>query len=104
PLVVTFCPLCNTAIAFRRVVDGQETTFGTTGRLRYSNMIMYDRLTETWWQQANGEAIAGSHTGERLDGYPAAILSFEEFRQAYPDGLVLSRETGYVRQYGRNPY
>lgn len=104
PLVVTFCPLCNTAIAFERLVDGQETTFGTTGRLRFSNLIMYDRLTETWWQQANGEAIAGQHTGARLAFYPAAIISWAEFKAAHPEGLVLSRETGHRRQYGKNPY
>ncbi len=104
PLVVTFCPLCNTAIVFERVVGGEETTFGTTGRLRYSNLIMYDRLTETWWQQANGEAIVGLHTGEKLAGYPAAIVSWQEFKESHPEGLVLSRETGFRRNYGRNPY
>lgn len=104
PLVVTFCPLCNTAIVFERVVGGEETTFGTTGRLRYSNLIMYDRLTETWWQQANGEAIVGLHTGEKLAGYPAAIVSWAEFKESHPEGLVLSRETGFRRNYGRNPY
>ena len=104
PLAVTFCPLCNTAIAFERTLDGITFDFGTTGRLRYSNLIMYDRQTETWWQQANGEAIAGDLTGKRLKFYPAAIISWEEFKSAYPDGLVLSRETGFARSYGRNPY
>jgi hypothetical protein len=104
PLVVTFCPLCNTAIAFERLVGGEPTTFGTTGRLRFSNLIMYDRLTESWWQQATGEAIAGERTGDRLAFHPAAIISWQEFKDAFPDGLVLSRETGYARSYGRNPY
>lgn len=104
PLVITFCPLCNTAIVFRRVVGDQATTFGTTGRLRFSNLIMYDRLTETWWQQATGDAIAGTHTGEQLEFYPASIISWADFRDGFPDGLVLSRETGYARSYGRNPY
>jgi hypothetical protein len=104
PLAVTFCPLCNTAIAFERTVDGQVLDFGTTGRLRYSNLIMYDRPTETWWQQATGEAIAGQYTGERLKFYPASIIAWETFKAAYPNGLVLSRETGHNRDYGRNPY
>jgi hypothetical protein len=65
---------------------------------------MYDRQTETWWQQANGEAIAGELTGKQLKFYPAAIISWEEFKSAYPDGLVLSRETGFGRSYGQNPY
>lgn len=104
PLIVTFCPLCNTAIAFKRTVDGSVLKFGTTGRLRYSNLIMYDRQTETWWQQATGEAIAGEWTGKQLEFYPAAIISWEDFKSAYPQGKVLSRETGHARDYGRNPY
>jgi len=104
PLAVTFCPLCNTAIAFERMLDGKTFDFGTTGRLRYSNLIMYDRQTETWWQQANGEAIAGELIGKRLKFYPAAMISWEEFKSAHPDGLVLSRETGFPRSYGQNPY
>lgn len=69
PLVVSFCPLCNTAIAFMRTFDGQVLDFGTTGRLRHSNLIMYDRQTETWWQQATGNAIAGEYTGVQLEFY-----------------------------------
>lgn len=104
PVVVTFCPLCNTAIAFERTVGDQEMTFGTTGRLRFSNLIMYDRQTETWWQQATGEGIVGEFTGSQLTFVPAAMVSWEEFKQANPEGLVLSRETGFTRSYGRNPY
>lgn len=104
PLIVTFCPLCNTAIAFKRTVDGKVLDFGTTGRLRYSNLIMYDRQTETWWQQATGEAIAGELTGAQLEFYPAAIISWQDFKTSYPQGKVLSRETGYARHYGNNPY
>jgi len=104
PVVVTFCPLCNTAITFERTVDGQVLDFGTTGRLRYSNLVMYDRPTESWWQQATGEAIAGEFTGQRLVFRPATIIAWEEFEANYPDGKVLSRETGYTRSYGSNPY
>jgi hypothetical protein len=104
PLVVTFCPLCNTGIAFERTVNGEVFDFGTTGRLRFSNLIMYDRQTETWWQQATGEAIAGELSGSQLVFYPAAMISWDEFKQAHPDGKVLSRDTGFNRNYGRNPY
>ena len=104
PLTITFCPLCNTAIAFERNFDGQVLDFGTSGRLRFSNLIMYDRQTETWWQQASGEAIAGEYAGSQLKFYPATLISWEEFKSAHPNGLVLSRETGYSRSYGRNPY
>jgi len=104
PLAVTYCPLCNTGIAFIRQVDDQVLDFGTTGRLRFSNLIMYDRQTESWWQQANGEAIAGAFAGRRLRLYPATIVAWADFKTAYPQGRVLSRETGYRRDYGRNPY
>ncbi len=104
PVVVTFCPLCNTGIAFERTFEDHVLDFGTTGRLRYSNMIMYDRQTETWWQQATGEAIVGEFTGRRLTFIPASIISWADFKAAHPEGGVLSRETGYRRDYGRNPY
>jgi hypothetical protein len=104
PVVVTFCPLCNTAIAFERTVDGQVLDFGTSGRLRFSNLVMYDRQTESWWQQAGGEAIAGEFTGRQLKLLPASIIAWADFKAAYAEGKVLSRETGYRRNYGDNPY
>jgi len=104
PVTVTFCPLCNTGIAFERKVDGEVLDFGTTGRLRFSNLIMYDRQTETWWQQASGQAIAGELTGKTLTFLPVSMVSWEQFKESFPDGQVLSRDTGFQRQYGRNPY
>ena len=104
PVTVTFCPLCNTAIAFERTFDGQVLDFGTSGRLRYSNLIMYDRQTETWWQQATGEGIAGKYAGRQLELVPAAIVSWEDYKTAHPEGKVLSTNTGHVRSYGTNPY
>ena len=104
PVIVTYCPLCNSAIAFSRLVDGEERTFGVSGSLRRSDLIMYDRETETLWQQLTGEAIVGHDTGTVLDFLPAQLVSFEEFAAAFTDGMVLSRETGYGRNYGANPY
>ncbi|HSM56966.1 MAG TPA: DUF3179 domain-containing protein [Candidatus Sulfomarinibacteraceae bacterium] len=104
PVAVTFCPLCNTAIAFDATVDGMALDFGTTGRLRYSNLLMYDRQTESWWQQATGEAVIGEFTGERLTFLPAATVSWAEAQDTYPDAPVLSRDTGHRRNYGQNPY
>ena len=105
PIVVTFCPLCNTALIFRRpIVDGEVLTFGTSGNLRNSDLVMWDRQTESWWQQFTGEAIVGDLTGTRLEAIPAAIISWEDFKTNFPEGLVLSIETGYNRSYGRNPY
>ncbi len=104
PVAVTFCPLCNTAIVFERKVDGRVLDFGTTGRLRYSNLIMYDREVESWWQQASGDAIAGEYTGKQLKFLPASIIAWADFKANYPNGKVLSRDTGFDRAYGRNPY
>lgn len=104
PVAVSFCPLCNTAIAFDRRYDGRVLEFGTTGRLHYSNLVMYDRQSESWWQQATGEAIAGRYAGGSLTFLPASMISWGEFMRAYPSGMVLSRETGYLRDYGDNPY
>jgi hypothetical protein len=104
PVAVTFCPLCNTAIVFDRRLDGRVLDFGTTGNLRHSDLVMWDRQTESWWQQVTGEAIVGELTGKLLDLLPAAIVSWREFKAAYPQGQVLSRETGHARDYGVNPY
>jgi hypothetical protein len=104
PVMVTFCPLCNTGIAFERTFEGQVLDFGTSGRLRFSNLIMYDRQTETWWQQASGTGIAGEFAGRQLTFLPASIIGWADFKAAHPAGKVLSRDTGYRRDYGRNPY
>ena len=104
PVVITFCPLCNTAIAFERTVKGQMLDFGTTGRLRYSNLVMYDHQTETWWQQGTGEAIAGELTGTKLIFRAVSIIAWDQFKATYPNGKVLSKDTGYGRAYGSNPY
>jgi hypothetical protein len=104
PVLVTFCPLCNAALAFDRTLDGKVYEFGTSGLLRNSDLVMYDRQTDSLWQQFTGEAIVGELAGTRLALLPSAIVSFADFREAFPDGRVLSRETGYSRDYGRNPY
>ena len=94
PITVTFCQLCNSALAFDRRLDGTVYDFGTSGNLRKSDLIMWDRQTETWWQQLTGEAIVGELAGKRLDFIPAARVSFADFRAAHPNSDVLSRETG----------
>jgi hypothetical protein len=104
PISVTFCPLCNATIVFDRRVQGEVLDFGTTGRLRKSDLVMYDRQSESWWQQFTGEAIVGEKVGTVLDRLPASIVAYEDFRDAYPDARVLSRRTGHIRSYGNNPY
>lgn len=104
PVAVSFCPLCYSALAFDRRLDDQTLLFGVSGLLRHSDMVMYDRQTESWWQQFTGEAIVGDLTGKRLRQLPAQIVGFAQFAAAHSEGLVLSRNTGYLRDYGRNPY
>jgi hypothetical protein len=104
PIAVSYCPLCNSSLVFDRRVGGQTLTFGTTGNLRHSDLVMWDRQTESWWQQLTGEGVVGELTGTRLEVLGSQTLSFADFRARYPDGEVLSRETGFDRDYGRNPY
>lgn len=104
PVSVTFCPLCNAAIVFDRRLAGRVLDFGTTGKLRLSDLVMYDRQTESWWQQFSGTAIAGDYAGRELERIAAPIVAFEDFRDAHPGGDVLSRQTGHRRDYGQNPY
>lgn len=103
PYTVTYCPLCNSAPTFDRRVDGQILTFGVTGKLRDSNLIMYDRETESWWQQATGDGIVGQFTGAELTPLPSWMESWAEFRARNPQGLVMA-QPAFPRTYGRNPY
>ena len=104
PVAVTYCPLCNSAVVFDRRVGERVLDFGVSGNLRFSDLVMYDRQTDSWWQQLTGDALVGELAGAQLDFIPAPIVSYQEFRRAHPEGLVLSRETGYSRPYGFNPY
>ncbi len=104
PLTITYCPLCNSAIVFERDVDGRVLDFGTTGKLRNSDLVMYDRQTESWWQQFTGEAIVGSYIGKELNMIPARLEAFGRFRDSNPDADVLVANDPAMRSYGRNPY
>jgi len=104
PVAVTFCPLCNSSIIFDRRVDGQVLEFGVSGNLRNSDMIMFDRQTESWWQQFTGEGIVGDFNETLLDIIPSQVIGFGQFAERFPDGQVMSRETGFRRSYGSNPY
>ena len=104
PVVVTYCPLCNSGLVFERRVGGALLDFGTSGKLYRSDLVMYDRQSHSLWAQMEGRAIVGQHAGTRLVALPANTLAFEDWRGAHPGGKVLSRETGHARSYGTNPY
>jgi hypothetical protein len=104
PVAATYCPLCNTAIAYDRRLGDRVLDFGTSGKLYNSALVMYDRQTESLWSQFTAQAIIGRLAGQKLKQYPVAIVSWADWRTAHPDGLVLSRDTVYRRDYGTNPY
>lgn len=104
PVAVTYCPLCNTALVFDRRVAGNTLSFGTSGRLRNSDLVMYDHQSESLWQQFTGEAIVGEMTGERLTTIPARIESVARFAAAHPGGRILAPPVDSRRAYGSNPY
>ncbi|MFT5179551.1 MAG: hypothetical protein ACI8R6_000083 [Candidatus Paceibacteria bacterium] len=99
-VLVTFCPLCGSGIVF----DSTGKTFGVSGKLWQSNLLMYDHETETLWSQSIGTAVVGEKTGEKLDIFPSQLISFDEFSEKHPDGEVLSRDTGHKRDYTVYPY
>jgi hypothetical protein len=103
PVAVTYCPLCNTGVVFDRRVGDRVLEFGTTGKLRNSDLVMFDRTTESWWQQFLGEAIVGELTGTRLRMLPARLESFASFKARAPEGRVQA-PGGSSRAYGANPY
>ncbi|MGR3617385.1 MAG: DUF3179 domain-containing protein [Paracoccaceae bacterium] len=103
PVAVTFCPLCNSGLTFDRRVRGRVLHFGVTGKLRNSDMIMYDRETQSWWQQAQGQGIVGELTGVELVAVPTWMESWADFKARNPQGLVMA-EPPFDRDYGRNPY
>ncbi|PSO50761.1 MAG: hypothetical protein BRC31_07200 [Actinobacteria bacterium QS_5_72_10] len=104
PLLVTYCPLCNSALAFEHTLDGEVVEFGTSGRLWRSNLVMYDRATRSLWLQFTGEAIVGARVGDQLERLPLQMAAWGDVAQRWPDAEVLSRDTGHDRPYGENPY
>lgn len=105
PVTVTFCPLCNASVVFDRRVGDMVLDFGTTGSLRHSDLVMYDRQTETWWQQFTGTALIGELASTQLTFLPSQVLGFGRFRELFPEGEVLQRPLDqFSRNYGMNPY
>lgn len=104
PILITYCPLCNASLTFKRTVDGRVLKFEATGKLRKSDLVMYDRQTESWWQQFTGEGIVGDYTGRTLRMLPSRIESFTLFKERHPDGKVQVPNDRKLRNYGINPY
>jgi Protein of unknown function (DUF3179) len=105
PVAVTYCPLCFTNQVFNRTMnDGQILEFGTSGKLYNSNLVMYDRTTKSLWSQAMSQSVVGKLAGVKLERIPFDVSYWKEWKQLYPDSKVLSRDTGFSRPYGVDPY
>lgn len=104
PLAVTYCPLCNTAVVFDRRFDDETLRLGVSGLLRNSDLVMWDNVTQTLWQQITGEGIVGEHAGENLTRFGSAIVRWLDFKSGYPNGQVLTRDQGFGGNYRSNPY
>ncbi|MDF2421429.1 MAG: DUF3179 domain-containing protein [Nitrosopumilus sp.] len=104
PVSVTYCPLCYTNQVFERIINNQEVEFGTSGKLYNSNLLMYDRFTESYWSQALGMAVTGELSGYQLDLVPFDVITWGDWKTLHPDTLVLTTDTGYIRSYATDPY
>jgi hypothetical protein len=104
PVAVTYCPLCASALVFDRRVEGRVLSFGTSGRLYHSDLVMYDRQTESLWPQIEGRVVAGVLTGAELPVLAGSMVSWAQWRESHPQAWVLSRQTGHALSYGANPY
>ncbi len=108
PILITYCPLCGSGIAYERTIElnGQKvaTRFGTSGKLYNSNLVMYDESTDTYWQQIDGKAIVGKLTGQELNKISIDTVAWRDWKKAHPESEVLSQKTGMNRPYGNDPY
>jgi hypothetical protein len=104
PVLITYCPLCGSGIAYERKINGEEVEFGTSGKLYNSNLVMYDRKTNSYWTQIDGLAIVGELTGTKLTPISIDTVVWRDWKAAHSDSEVLSQDTGFVRPYGTDPY
>ena len=104
PVAVTYCPLCYTNQVFERIINENEVEFGTSGKLYNSNLLMYDRWTESYWSQGLGTAVTGNLTGMQLKTIPFDVITWGDWKKLHPDTLVLTTDTGHLRSYATDPY
>ena len=104
PILVTYCPLCGSGIAFERRIDGEEVEFGVSGLLYNSDLVMYDRKTGSYWSQLEGMAIVGELSGTKLKLVPIDTVVWRDWKNEHPNSEVLDQRTGFRRSYGTDPY
>lgn len=104
PILITYCPLCGSGIAYERKINAEEVEFGTSGKLYNSNLVMYERKTDTYWTQIDGLAVVGELTGTRLTPISIDTFVWRDWKKENTDSQVLSQDTGFKRSYGKDPY
>ena len=104
PILITYCPLCGSGIAFERKINDEEVEFGVSGKVYNSNLVIYDRKTNSYWTQVDGLAIVGELSGTKLRQVPIDTVVWRDWKKKHPDSDVLSQKTGFLRPYGRDPY
>ena len=104
PVLITYCPLCGSGIAYERKINGETVEFGTSGKLYNSNLVMYDRKTDSYWSQIEGVAIVGPLTNTKLKPLSIDTVVWRDWKASHQDSEVLSQDTGFRRDYGRDPY
>ncbi|MCH7519995.1 MAG: DUF3179 domain-containing protein, partial [Candidatus Dadabacteria bacterium] len=104
PFLVSYCPLCGSTLIFNREIGGKEYKFGISGLLYQSDVLFYDRETQSLWSQLEMKSVSGKMAGTDFIVLPSTLATWKEWREKYPDTLVLSRDTGFFRNYDRQPY
>lgn len=104
PVLVSYCPLCGSTLTFKRVINDELYTFGISGLLYQSDVLFYDHQTESLWSQLEMKAVTGEMAGTDMEIFPSVLAKWGDWKKRHPDSLVLSRDTGFARDYSRDPY
>ena len=104
PIAITYCPLCGSGMVFNSFVNGQTLTFGVSGLLYNSDVLLYDTQTESLWSQMMAKSINGKQSGRKLEILASDLTTWSQWKQKHPKTLVLSDQTGFKRDYSRDPY
>ena len=104
PVLISYCPLCGSTVVFSRDIQGKTLSFGISGLLYQSDVLFYDHQTESLWSQLEMKAVSGRMVGTKFDVLPSTLATWGEWKEKHPETLVLSRDTGFRRDYGNQPY
>ncbi len=103
-VAVTYCPLCGSGIAFKADFNGQAVEFGVSGLLYNSDVLLYDRQTESLWSQIESQAIAGPSSGQKLEIIPTSFMTWQQWKERFPNTIILTTDTGFPVDYNKKAY